>query len=71
MTPRCSATAARSSRLAPGVCRCLFDDDAFRHSFLGWSSEVCFAEVRSAQADALADLLDAHLDIGAVLGLLP
>ncbi|HYD11150.1 MAG TPA: cobyric acid synthase [Acidimicrobiales bacterium] len=48
----------------------LFDDDAFRHSFLGWASGVVYADVRAAQADALADLLEQHLDVDATLSLL-
>jgi adenosylcobyric acid synthase len=48
----------------------LFDDDGFRSSFLGWTSGVVYADVRRAQADSLADLLEAHLDVDAVLSLL-
>ena len=48
----------------------LFEDDGFRSSFLGWASDVVYADVRRAQADALADLLEAHLDVDAVLSLL-
>jgi adenosylcobyric acid synthase len=50
-----------------------FDDDDLRHAFLGdlrdepWSSDVRFEQVRTAQADALAELLEAHLDVEAVL----
>ncbi|HEX4905871.1 MAG TPA: cobyric acid synthase [Acidimicrobiales bacterium] len=53
-----------------------FDDDDLRHAFLGdlhgepWASEVSFDAVRHAQADAIADLLDAHLDVDAVLALI-
>ena len=53
-----------------------FDDDALRHAFLGdlhgkpWASDVSFDAVRAAQADAIADLLDAHLDVAAVLALI-
>jgi adenosylcobyric acid synthase len=53
-----------------------FDDDGLRHAFLGdvrdelWESDVCFADVREAQADALADLVEAHLDLDAVLAII-
>ena len=49
-----------------------FDDDVLRHAFLAdvtgeaWESDVSFAAVRLAQADRLADLLEAHLDMDAV-----
>jgi adenosylcobyric acid synthase len=54
----------------------LFDSDEFRHAFLShlaaargkpWTrSEVDFGAAREAQVERLADLVDAHLDIGAV-----
>ena len=53
-----------------------FDDDDLRHAFLGdlhgepWVSDVSFDAVRTAQADALADLLEAHLDVDAVIALI-
>jgi adenosylcobyric acid synthase len=53
-----------------------FDDDGLRHAFLGdvrddpWESEVSFDAVRDAQADRLADLLEAHLDLAAVLAII-
>jgi adenosylcobyric acid synthase len=54
-----------------------FDDDALRHAVLAdllgieqWESDVSFDAVRTAQADRLADLVEAHLDVDAVLELL-
>jgi adenosylcobyric acid synthase len=53
-----------------------FDDDQLRHAFLGdvrdepWTSDVSFAAVREAQADALGDLVEEHLDLDAVFALL-
>src|SRR4051812_27427994 len=53
-----------------------FDDDELRHAFLGdvrdepWTSDVSFAAVREAQADALGDLVEQHLDLDAVFGLI-
>jgi adenosylcobyric acid synthase len=54
-----------------------FDDDELRHAVLAdligaerWESEVSFDAVRTAQADRLADLVEAHLDVDGVLGLL-
>jgi adenosylcobyric acid synthase len=53
-----------------------FDDDELRHAFLGdvcdepWTSDVSFAAVREAQADALADLVEGHLDLDAVVRLI-
>jgi adenosylcobyric acid synthase len=53
-----------------------FDDDALRHAFLGdvrgdpWESAVCYEDVREAQADALGDLVEQHLDLDAVFALL-
>ena len=49
-----------------------FDDDDLRHAFLGdlhgepWASDVSFDVVRNAQADAIADLLEANLDLAAI-----
>jgi adenosylcobyric acid synthase len=53
-----------------------FDDDELRRAFLGdvrdeaWTSDVSFAAVREAQADALGDLVEQHLDLDAVIALL-
>ena len=53
-----------------------FDDDGLRHAFLGdvrdepWTSDVSFAAVREAQADALGDLVEEHLHLDAVFALL-
>jgi len=54
-----------------------FEDDALRHAFLAdvagldaWGTDVRFAEVRLAQADRLADLLETHLDLDAVIALI-
>jgi adenosylcobyric acid synthase len=53
-----------------------FDDDELRHAFLGdvrdepWSSDVSFAAIREAQADALGDLVESHLDLDAVCALI-
>jgi adenosylcobyric acid synthase len=54
----------------------LFDSDGFRAAFLAavaarkgkvWApSAQCFAAARDRQADALADALERHLDIGAI-----
>ncbi|MEA3019596.1 MAG: adenosylcobyric acid synthase [Actinomycetota bacterium] len=50
----------------------LFDDDRLRHAFLGdvrgepWESELSFDAVRHGRADALADVLEEHLDLDAV-----
>jgi adenosylcobyric acid synthase len=53
-----------------------FDDDGLRHAFLAdlagldrWESEIAFEAVRDAQADRLADLLEAHLDLRALLAI--
>jgi adenosylcobyric acid synthase len=57
----------------------LFENDGFRRAYLAEVAErrgkafvpstVCFAEQRDAQVDRLADLLEAHLDLEAVLAL--
>ena len=54
-----------------------FEDDGLRHAFLAdlagqtsWASDVSFAAVRLAQADRLADLLEANLDLDAVFALI-
>jgi adenosylcobyric acid synthase len=59
----------------------LFESDRFRRRFLAgvaaeagrsWSAgpPVCFAAARQARFDRLADILEAHLDVGAVLRLM-
>lgn len=58
----------------------LLEGDTARRALLAWVAEVrgldftagtvTFAAVREAQIDVLADLVDAHLDTGAVAGLL-
>ena len=53
-----------------------FDDDELRHAFLGdvrdepWISEVSFAAIREAQADALGDLVEEHIDLDAIVALI-
>jgi adenosylcobyric acid synthase len=44
----------------------VFEDDAFRAAFLGIAPSAPFAAAREAQLDAVADLLEAHLDLAAV-----
>ena len=58
----------------------LFEDDGFRAAFLAEvarrrgkrfeASGVSFAAAREAQIDRLADVLEAHLDVGAVEALI-
>jgi adenosylcobyric acid synthase len=54
-----------------------FDDDGLRHALLAdlagmdeWTSAVSFDDVRDDQAERLADLLEAHLDLDTLLGLI-
>jgi adenosylcobyric acid synthase len=54
-----------------------FEDDDLRRAFLAdlagldaWPTEVSFEAVRTAHADRLADLLEAHLDLDAINGLI-
>jgi adenosylcobyric acid synthase len=44
----------------------LFESDAFRAAYLGVRDPVPFAAAREAQLDAVADLLESHLDLPAV-----
>jgi adenosylcobyric acid synthase len=44
----------------------VLEDDAFRAAFLGIARSAPFASAREAQLDAVADLLEAHLDLAAV-----
>jgi adenosylcobyric acid synthase len=52
-----------------------FDDDGLRHAFLSdlcgepWESDVSMAALREAKADRIADLLEQHLDLDALLAL--
>jgi adenosylcobyric acid synthase len=52
-----------------------FDDDGLRHAFLSdlsgqpWESNVSMAALREQKADRIADLLEAHLDLDALLAL--
>ncbi len=49
----------------------LFEDDGFRTAFLGIEpSGVSFAAAREHQLDRFADMLEAHLDLGAIATLL-
>lgn len=48
----------------------LFEADAFRGRYLGITPMVSFAAQRETQLDAVADLLEAHLDLPAVEKLL-
>jgi adenosylcobyric acid synthase len=58
----------------------VFESDGFRRAFLSavaarrqksWqTSDVRFAEAREAQIDQLADLIEEHLDVEAILGLI-
>jgi adenosylcobyric acid synthase len=48
----------------------LFESDEFRAAFLGIEASVSFAAERERQLDAVADLLEAHLDLAAVERLL-
>ena len=54
----------------------LLEDDERRRALLAritgvpWPSTICFDDVRSAQADRLADLLDEHADVDALVTLL-
>jgi adenosylcobyric acid synthase len=69
---------ARSGRVFGTSLHGLFESDAFRRAFLtevalarGASfvpSAVSFAAAREAQYDRMADALEAHVDISAVLG---
>jgi adenosylcobyric acid synthase len=44
----------------------LFESDAFRAAFLGITASSSFAAAREAQLDAVADHLEAHLDLAAI-----
>jgi adenosylcobyric acid synthase len=67
-------------RLAGTNLHGLFESDRFRHRYLAamaqrrgkdWrSSSVSFSQAREAQIDRLADLIAAHLDVGAILDLI-
>ncbi|MCU1378552.1 MAG: cobyric acid synthase CobQ [Acidimicrobiales bacterium] len=48
----------------------LFEADAFRAAFLGIAQGASFAAAREHQLDAMADLLEAHLDLAAVEALI-
>ena len=58
----------------------LFESDGFRRAFLSavagrrhktWQPGVLnFAEARESQIDRLADLIEMHLDVEAILGLI-
>jgi adenosylcobyric acid synthase len=58
----------------------LFESDGFRRAWLSAAAlrrgrafrpgVVCFAEAREAQIDRLADLVEQHLDLGAIFGLI-
>ena len=49
----------------------LFEDDGFRTAFLGIEpSGLSFAAAREDQLDRLADMLEAHLDLAAIDGLI-
>jgi len=54
-----------------------FEDDGLRHAFLAdvagldeWASDVEFDDVRDEQAERLADLVEAHLDLDALFGII-
>jgi adenosylcobyric acid synthase len=72
---------ARAGATAGTSWHGLFENDAFRRSYLSEVAErtgraftvapdVSFAAVREERFDCLADLMEAHLDIGAIAGLL-
>ncbi len=67
---------ATSGRMFGTTLHGIFEEDGFRAAFL---SQVCrsfmpsgasFAAARESQLDRLADMLEAHLDLGAVEGLI-
>ncbi|WP_028648134.1 cobyric acid synthase [Nocardiopsis sp. CNT312] len=65
---------ARSGRVFGTLWHGCLEGDAFRSAFLAEAlglepSGVCFADARERRIDLLADLLEEHVDTGALLGL--
>ena len=62
---------AVSGRFSGTTLHGLFEDDGFRAAFLGIDpSGLSFAAAREDQLDRLADMLEAHLDLAAIDGLI-
>nr|MDQ3642989.1 cobyric acid synthase CobQ [Actinomycetota bacterium] len=62
---------AVSGRFSGTTLHGLFEDDGFRTAFLGIDpSGLSFAAAREDQLDRLADMLEAHLDLAAIDGLI-
>ena len=65
------AEGAVSGRFSGSTLHGLFEDDGFRAEFLGIDpSGLSFAAAREDQLDRLADMLEAHLDLAAIDGLI-
>jgi adenosylcobyric acid synthase len=64
----------RSGRVAASTLHALFEDDGFRAAVLGWAAGLSgkrwgpggarFHAARMARLDAMADAIEAHLDLG-------
>ena len=62
---------AVSGRFSGTTVHGLFEDDGFRAAFLGIDpSGLSFAAAREDQLDRVADMLEAHLDLAAIDGLI-
>jgi adenosylcobyric acid synthase len=70
----------RSGRIAATTLHALFEDDGFRAAVLGWAADLSgkrwapggarFADARMARLDAMADALEAHLDLDRLAGII-